>query len=73
MPSRCEPRWLPVVQVYKTIVDYQGGQYPHFAYEAERKIYPVIVTLENWRMFGPAMLDRLWSSVGSSHAVDVGL
>jgi hypothetical protein len=52
-----------VVQVYKTIADYQIGLYSHFSCEADRKIYPVVVTLENWRMFGPAMLDRLSNSV----------
>jgi hypothetical protein len=52
-----------VVQVYKTIADYQNSLYSHFEYRAERKIYPVIVTLENWRMFGSAMLDRLWNAV----------
>jgi tRNA synthetases class I (W and Y)/S4 domain len=50
---------VAVIQVYKTISDYQAGLYSHFPYEAKRKIYPVIVTLENWRMFGHAMLDRL--------------
>ena len=52
-----------VVQVYKTIIDYQGGQYPHFSYDVERKIYPVVVTFENWRMFGSAMFDRLANGV----------
>lgn len=52
-----------VVQVYKTINDHIDCQYPHFPFVANRKIYPVIVTLENWRMFGPAMLDRLHGAV----------
>ena len=52
-----------VVQVYKTIDDYIDGQYLHFPFAADRKIYPVIVTLENWHLFGPVMLDMLRGSV----------
>jgi hypothetical protein len=54
---------VAVIQVYKTIGDYQEGLYSHFEHKVERRIYPVIVTLENWRMFGPAMLDRLRNAV----------
>jgi hypothetical protein len=52
-----------VVQVYKTVADYQRGQYPNFPYQIQRKIYPVIVTFENWRMFGSIMFDRLASAI----------
>jgi hypothetical protein len=52
-----------VVQVYKTIVDYLDNQYPQYPFQADRNIYPTVVTLESWRMFGPAMLDRLLASV----------
>jgi hypothetical protein len=54
---------IAVVQVYKTIVDYLDNQYPQCPFQAGRNIYPTIVTLENWRMFGSAMLDRLSASV----------
>jgi hypothetical protein len=49
-----------VVQVYRTIKDYQAGHYPHLQFIAGRLIYPVIVTLEDWYFFGhelPAKLD----------------
>jgi hypothetical protein len=52
-----------IVQVYKTIDDYIDDQYPHFSFATNRKIYPIIVTLENWHVFGHAMLDRLQGAV----------
>jgi hypothetical protein len=44
-----------VVQVYKTIIDYRANAYPHFPFKESRKIFPTVVTLEHWRMFGPHM------------------
>jgi hypothetical protein len=52
-----------VVQVYKTSVDHVAGAYPHFAFEQGRAIFPVVVTLENWRMFGPVMMTKLAEAV----------
>lgn len=52
-----------VVQVYKTITDYLNFLYPHFLLKAGRKVFPVIVTLENWRMFGPVMMNKLTEAV----------
>lgn len=52
-----------IVQVYKTISDYMRGEYLHFPYNAGRKIFPLVVTLENWHIFGPWMLDRLRDAV----------
>ena len=52
-----------VVQVYKTLIDYLDNAYPHFPAEEGRKIFPAIVTLENWRMFGPVMLNKLAEAV----------
>lgn len=49
-----------VVQVYKTIRDYRANRYPHLAFIEGRRIYPAIVTLEDWYLFGfdmPARLD----------------
>ena len=49
-----------VIQVYRTIKDYRAGHYPHLQFVAGRRIYPVIVTLEDWYFFGhelPARLD----------------
>jgi hypothetical protein len=52
-----------VVQVYKTITDYLNFLYPHFLLKTGRKVFPVIVTLENWRMFGPVMMNKLTEAV----------
>jgi hypothetical protein len=48
-----------VVQVYKTIRDYREGRYPHLAYVEAIKVYPAIVTLEDWYLFGHDLPDRL--------------
>lgn len=41
-----------IVQVYLTIRDYKNGQYPHFLYQQDVKIYPLVVTLEDWFLIG---------------------
>lgn len=41
-----------VVQIYQTIEDYKRNLYPHFEYKAEKNIYPLIVTLEEWYLLG---------------------
>jgi hypothetical protein len=52
-----------VVQVYKAIGDYRAGRYPHLAFMEERRIYPVIVTLEDWYLSGFGMPARLDAAV----------
>ena len=52
-----------VVQVYKAIGDYRAGRYPHLAFIEERRIYPVIVTLEDWYLSGFGMPARLDAAV----------
>ena len=52
-----------VVQVYKTLADHLDSAYPHFPAKEGRKIFPAIVTLENWRMFGPVMMNNLMEAV----------
>ncbi len=61
-----------VVQVYKTLIDYLNNAYPIFPARAGRKIFPAIVTLENWRMFGPVMTDKLAEAVARKLS-DAGL
>ncbi len=41
-----------IVQVYATINDYKNGSYVHFQIRPETKIYPLVVTLEDWFLFG---------------------
>jgi hypothetical protein len=57
-----------VVQVYKTIADYLGNAYPHFPFKEGVKIFPAVATLENWRMFGPVMMNKLAEAVVSKLA-----
>jgi hypothetical protein len=54
-----------VVQVYKTLADHLNNAYPHFPVSDSRKIFPAIVTLENWRMFGPVMMNKLAEAVAT--------
>lgn len=54
-----------VVQVYKTIVDYQNGCYPQMPFIEARQVFPVIVTLEDWYFFGKEMPERLDALVKS--------
>ncbi len=42
-----------IVQVYATISDYKNGSYAHFQYDLGRRIYPLLVTLEDWFLIGP--------------------
>ncbi len=55
-----------VVQVYKTIKDYRAGLYPHLPFVEARRIYPAVVTLEDWYFFGLEMPDRLNAAVRTS-------
>ena len=54
-----------VVQIYKTIRDYIDGLYPGFPHHRDRKIFPVVATLENWHVFGPRMIEMLEAAVAT--------
>lgn len=41
-----------VVQAYKTMKDYLEGKYLSYSYKKAKKIYPMVVTLEDWHLFG---------------------
>lgn len=58
-----------VVQVYKTLADHLNNYYPHLSVKEGRKIFPVVVTLENWRLFGAVMMDKLAEAVASKLCV----
>ena len=45
-----------VVQLYKSIQDYENNLYPGFPYDEGMEIFPVIVTLESWHLFGHVQL-----------------
>ncbi|MBU1557808.1 hypothetical protein KKC45_02500 [Patescibacteria group bacterium] len=41
-----------IIQTYKQIKDYKDNLYSHCKYKSCKKIYPLIVTLEEWYVFG---------------------
>ncbi len=53
-----------VVQVYKTISDYRNNRYPSLRYVAKRKIYPLVVTMEEWFLMGNS-LASVFEKVGA--------
>lgn len=50
-----------IVQVYKSVSDYAAGHYPSLSFDPTRRIFPVVVTLEDWFLFGTKieLLDSL--------------
>ncbi|HOI59793.1 MAG TPA: hypothetical protein PKU93_00550 [Candidatus Pacearchaeota archaeon] len=49
-----------VIQVYKNIEDYKNNRYLNLRYEKNKKIFPIILTLEKWYFFDKiAKLDEL--------------
>ncbi|SRR6266403_1620884 len=52
-----------VVQIYKTMLDYQKGLYPNLKYDENKKVYPLVVTLEEWYLFGGKLFGYLNESV----------
>ncbi len=52
-----------VVQAYKSIRDYKARKYPHLAYRWRRRVYPMIVTLEDWMIFGDYLMGQLDSMI----------
>lgn len=41
-----------IVQIYRTISDYANDCYPNFKFNSGREVYPFLVTLEDWYLFG---------------------
>lgn len=41
-----------ILQVYETIIEFERGLYPHIQYKKEIRIFPMVVTLEEWFIFG---------------------
>jgi len=52
-----------VVQTYQTTLDYETGLYPQLEFVANRKVYLLIVTLEEWYLFGDKTQDLLNTEV----------
>ncbi len=52
-----------IIQVYKSLNDCLTGAYPHYTHRDGDRIYPAVVTLENWRLLGSVMFDLLDRSI----------
>ena len=63
LPIELDKLAAMVVQVYKSIRDYRDGRYPNYAFDPKRKIYPIVVTLEDWFLMGPKLLNELKDDV----------
>lgn len=48
-----------ILQVYKSIMDYLGGLYPSDHYKKGWRVFPLIVTLEDWFLMGPKLIGEL--------------
>ncbi len=50
-------------QLYATIRDYRNRLYPRHKYNPNKNIFPLIITLENWYLFGPPIEKELHQAV----------
>ena len=57
-----------IVQVYKTIGDYEKGYYPHVSYRPGKPVFPLVLTLEEWFAFGTKIGEVLEERVGKKCA-----
>ncbi len=48
-----------VLQIYKTIKDYKDNKYPSFKFDKNKKIFPLVLTLEQWYLFGDRFFNEL--------------
>lgn len=52
-----------VVQLYERFREYEAGAFPNLPFVAGRKSYPVVVTLEEWYVFGQRVVGMLRQAV----------
>ena len=52
-----------VVQLYERVTDYAAGAFPNLPYLPARKVYPIVVTLEEWYLFGERVMALLREAV----------
>jgi hypothetical protein len=48
-----------VVQVYKTMEDFKNGLYRRVKYRSSKVLYPMVVTLEDWFIYGDIIINKL--------------
>ncbi|MBK5283227.1 MAG: hypothetical protein JJE16_14230 [Nitrospiraceae bacterium] len=63
LPIELDKLAAMIVQVYKSISDYRDGKYPNYAFDPQRKIYPMVVTLEDWFLTGPKLVNEVKDNV----------
>jgi hypothetical protein len=52
-----------VVQLYERFLEYEARAFPNLRFVAGRKSYPVVVTLEEWYLFGQRVVGMLREAV----------
>lgn len=48
-----------IVQVYKTMEDFKKGLYPKIKYRPDKALYPIVVTLEDWFIYGDLIVNKI--------------
>jgi hypothetical protein len=48
-----------IVQVYKTMEAFKSGLYPKIKYHSGKPLFPIIVTLEDWFIYGDLIVNKL--------------
>ena len=52
-----------VVQLYERLLEYEAGAFPNLPFVTGRKSYPLVVTLEEWYLFGRRVVGMLREAV----------
>jgi len=52
-----------ILQIYKSIEDYRKNKYPSLKYSESKRVYPLVLTLENWHVIGDCLLSELENMV----------
>lgn len=45
-----------VVQTYGNIKEYRDNKYEHYSFQKDKKAFPMVVTLENWLLYGELLV-----------------
>ena len=48
-----------IVQTYKSIENYKNRLYPQIKFDPAKHLYPIIVTLEDWFLYGDPIIKKL--------------
>lgn len=48
-----------IIQIYKTIRDYRNNSYPGYPFDSQKRIFPLVLTLEEWFAFGDRILGEI--------------